>query len=153
MERGPSGSPFLEINNILTQLKCLQLGKKAAKPLFRQAEYYSYTPSWSLYTKSPGPPTAASGRRWEGIHDTDHQTDHDGQNSEHIANPAGRAIFPRGPSGSRSSPGNRRSSGRGCGRRRPGRPCGGPAPAGPGSEYPRGSSSHIPRAMQTARAP
>lgn len=38
MEREPSGVPFLEINNILTQLKCLQLGKKAAKPLFRQAD-------------------------------------------------------------------------------------------------------------------
>ena len=28
MEREPSGFPFLEINNILTQLKCLQLVKK-----------------------------------------------------------------------------------------------------------------------------
>ena len=28
MEREPSGFPFLEINNILTQLKCFQLVKK-----------------------------------------------------------------------------------------------------------------------------
>ena len=28
MEREPSGFPFLEINNILTPLKCLQLVKK-----------------------------------------------------------------------------------------------------------------------------
>ena len=28
MEREPSGFPFLEINNILMQLKCLQLVKK-----------------------------------------------------------------------------------------------------------------------------
>ena len=34
MEREPSGFPFLEINNILTQLKCLQLVKKVALPLF-----------------------------------------------------------------------------------------------------------------------
>ena len=34
MEREPSGFPFLEINNILTQLKCLQLVKKVVKPLF-----------------------------------------------------------------------------------------------------------------------
>ena len=33
MEREPSGFPFLEINNILTQLKCLQLVKKVVKPL------------------------------------------------------------------------------------------------------------------------
>ena len=37
MEREPSGFPFLEINNILTKLKCLQLGKKVVSPLFRQA--------------------------------------------------------------------------------------------------------------------
>ena len=34
MERGPSGSPFLEIINILTQLKCLQLGKKRRSHFF-----------------------------------------------------------------------------------------------------------------------
>ena len=37
MEREPSGFPFLEINNILTRLKCLQLVKKVVLPLFSQA--------------------------------------------------------------------------------------------------------------------
>ena len=37
MEREPSGFPFLEINNILTQLKCLQLVKKW---------FYHFLTSW-----------------------------------------------------------------------------------------------------------
>ena len=39
MEREPSGFPFLEINNILTKLKCLQLGKKRRSHFFDKLKY------------------------------------------------------------------------------------------------------------------
>ena len=43
MEREPSGFPFLEINNSLTQLKCLQL-VKSGKTTF---DKLSGPPDWA----------------------------------------------------------------------------------------------------------